>query len=191
MLLAASVGSVLNMSRFANDLGVAVSTIKKWISVLEASYIIFLLPSYTQNRRKNIVKSPKIYFYDNGLVTYLCGISTRELFERGPMAGALFENYIIAEVWKEMINLPRPHVLSFYKQQRGLEIDLIIEDHSSRQLIEVKNSATFRKKMIEPMEQFMEKGDQGFLVYQGDDLPYVDEIKIVNYKHFLPKSHKP
>ena len=187
-LLAANVSSVLNMSRFANDLGVAVSTIKKWISILEASYLIFLLPAHTGNSRKNIVKSPKVYFYDNGLVTYLCGITSRELFDQGPMAGALFENYIVSEVQKQYINNPYKDLLSFYKKQRGEEIDLIIDQHSKCSLIEIKNSATFRKKMVVPMEKFIREGDRGYLVYQGDDFPYAGPIDIVNYHHFLGSS---
>ena len=190
LLLAANVGSILNMSRFANDLGVAVSTIKKWISVLEASYMVFLLPAYTQNARKSIVKSPKIYFIDNGLVTYLCGISTRELFERGPMGGALFENYIVSEVHKRMINVPRFNFLYYYKEQRGLEIDLIIDDFQNRMLIEIKSNSTFRPKMVAPIETFLKDGDHGFLVYRGENFPYKPPIHILNYEHFLEKILK-
>ncbi len=184
-LLAANVANVLNMSRFANDLGVAVSTIKKWISVLEASYLIFLLPSHTPNQRKNIVKSPKIYFFDNGLVTYLCGISSKEVFEKGPMAGALFENYIVAEMQKRYLNYPHKNLLSFYREQRGREIDLILNHPTQRDLIEIKNSSTFKKKMVESMERLSEEGDRGYLVYRGEDFPYAGPIDIVNYHNFL------
>lgn len=185
MLLAANIGNILNMSRYANDLGVAVSTIKKWISVLEASYMVFLLPAYLQNNRKSIVKSPKVYFIDNGLVTYLCGITNRELFERGPMAGALFENYIVSEAHKRVVNLPRFNPLFYYKEQRGLEIDLIFDDFGKRKLIEIKNTSTFRSKMIQPIEKFLKNGDQGFLVYRGEDFPYKEPLQILNYEHFL------
>ncbi|MCP5505738.1 MAG: ATP-binding protein [Chlamydiales bacterium] len=187
-LLAANIGNILNLSRFANDLGVAVSTVKKWISVLEASYILFLLPAYTTNKRKNIIKSPKVYFYDNGLVSYLCGITTRELFDQGPMAGALFENYIVAEIQKNRVNLPRPEHLYFYKEQRGAEVDLVIDDHPHRTLIEIKNSATFRPKMVEHLEKLRVKNEKGILVYQGEDLPDDGEIQVLNYHHFLSSS---
>ena len=83
------------MSKFANDIGVDVKTIKRWISILEASYIIFLLPPYFNNLGKRIVKSPKLYFFDTGLVSYLTGIETKQHYENGPMSGSIFENYII------------------------------------------------------------------------------------------------
>ena len=92
-LLAANTSQILNMSRFANDLGVDVKTIKRWVSILEASYIIFLLPPFYENFGKRIIKSPKVYFYDTGMVSFLTGIETLKMYEQGPMAGAIFENY--------------------------------------------------------------------------------------------------
>ena len=189
-LLAANIGNILNLSRFANDLGVAVSTIKKWVSVLEASYLLFLLPAFTGNLRKNVVKSPKIYFYDNGLVAYLTGITTRALFEQGPMAGALFENYIISEIRKTRVNLPLAEHLYFYKEQRGIEVDLLIETPQRKTWIEIKQSATFKPKMVQPIETLLKKNDTGYLIYQGDDVKIGDQIQCMNYHNFLSQSQK-
>src|SRR5262249_43426247 len=94
-LLAANTTQLLNLSNYAKDIGVAVSTIKRWLSVLEASYIVFLLSPYFNNHGKRMIKSPKVYFYDTGLVAYLTRIYTQDLYENGPMTGALFENYVI------------------------------------------------------------------------------------------------
>lgn len=184
-LLAASVSSILNLSRFANDLGVAVTTIKKWISILEASYLIFLLPGFTHNHRKNLVKSPKVYFYDNGIVSYLCGISNEELFEKGPLAGALFENFIVSEVKKGLLNTPLAHRLYFLKEQRGIEVDLLLDDPKRRTWIEIKNSSTFKKRMLEQMEKLLCDSDRGILVYRGKHFPYSGPIEILSYQDFL------
>lgn len=100
-LLAANTAQILNLSSYARDLGVAVNTIKRWLSILEASYIIYLLPPFYKNYNKRVVKSPKLYFYDTGLVSYLVGITTQQLYENGPMAGSLFENYLVTEILKK------------------------------------------------------------------------------------------
>jgi len=92
--------AILNMSQFANDLGVSVPTIKSWLSILEAGRIIYLLPPYYVNLGKRITKSPKIYFLDIGLVCYLTGIRDRDHLLKGPLAGSLFENFCISETIK-------------------------------------------------------------------------------------------
>ena len=120
------------MSEFANDIGVAVSTIKRWISVLEASYIIFLLPPYFKNYGKRITKSPKVFFYDTGLVSYFTGIRNKELFENGPMKGAIFENYIIAEIFKKEKHIKSHADFYYYRTSAGDEVDLIIDHKTHR-----------------------------------------------------------
>src|SRR5262249_53581533 len=100
-LLAAQVAQILDMSLYARDIGVTVPTIKRWLSILEASYIIYILPPFYENYGKRIIKSPKIYFYDTGLVSYLTGMTTYEQFDQGPLAGSLFENYIVSEIVKK------------------------------------------------------------------------------------------
>jgi len=89
------------MSEIARDIGISVVTVKKWVSVLEASYVVFLLQPFYKNLGKRIIKSPKIHFYGTGLVSHLTGIRTKELYEEGPLYGALFENYVIAEILKK------------------------------------------------------------------------------------------
>lgn len=184
-LLAASTAQQLNMSRYASDLGVEVKTIKRWISILEASYIVFLLPPFYKNYGKRVVKSPKIYFYDTGLVSYLTGIDSKEHFEKGPMAGSLFENYIVAEILKKELHQKTNAELFYLRTNHGVEIDLIVDRKKSKELIEIKNSETFNPKMTEAIEQFMEKNDKGYLLYQGKDFPYVKQIQILNYQNYL------
>jgi len=184
-LLAANTSQLLNMSRYADDLGVDVKTIKRWISILEASYIVFLLPPFYQNFGKRIVKSPKLYFYDTGFVSYLTGISSTEMFEQGPMMGAIFENYVISEILKRETHRKTHAELFYYRTQHGVEIDLIIDRKTSRDFIEIKSSETFRPKMAGAIEMFQEKNDKGYLLYRGKKFPYRDNIEVINYKDYL------
>ncbi len=122
-LLAANTANTLDMSHYASNLGVSVPTIKRWLSVLEASYIVFLLPPYYKNLGKRITKSPKIYFYDTGLVSYLTGITNFELYDKGPMSGALFENYIVSEVLKKIKHSTIDAEIFYFRTQDKAEID--------------------------------------------------------------------
>ena len=184
-LLAANTSHILNMTTYAKDLGVTVQTIKRWISVLEASYIIFLLPPFYNNYRKRLVKSPKIYFYDLGLVAYLTGINSKELFVNGPMAGSIFENYIISEILKkESLNFGATQ-LYFLRTTNQEEIDLIIDRKLYKELIEIKLSSTIKIRMLDTINKYIESKDRGFLLYNGKEFPYKDNIKIINYADYL------
>ena len=184
-LLAANVSQTLNMSHFANDLGVSVSTINRWLSVLEASYIIFLLPPYYKNYGKRLVKSPKIYFYDTGLVAYLTRIKNKELFENGPLTGPLFENYIISETKKKLLHHNQHNELYYFRTNHGVEVDLIIDWFHYKEVIEIKFSQTFNSKMIQPLSTLLEPSDKGFLVYRGETRVYSDNLSLINYTDYL------
>lgn len=184
-LLAANTAQQLNFSRYANDIGVDVKTIKRWLSVLEASYIIFFLPPYYENLGKRITKSPKIYFYDTGLVSYLTGISQKEHYEKGPMAGSLFENYVIAEVYKRELHTKSNTNLYYYRTTHGVEVDLIIDHKRYKELIEIKKGETYHPKMIKPMETLLNEGDKAFLLYNGETIKLSPDVDILNYKDYL------
>jgi predicted AAA+ superfamily ATPase len=184
-LLAANTSQQLNMTRYASDLGVDVKTIKRWISLLEASYIIFLLPPFYKNYGKRLVKSPKIYFYDVGLVSFLTGIENKTLFENGPLAGPIFENYLISEILKKERHTNQHSELYYLRTSHGKEIDIIIDRKNKKELIEIKNSATFNPQMAATITEFIEEGDQGYLLYRGENLPYHKPISILNYANFL------
>lgn len=184
-LLAANTSQLLNMSNYAKDLGVDVKTIKRWISVLEASYIVFLLPPYYQNFGKRIVKSPKIYFYDTGLVSYLTGINSKETFEHGPMLGGLFENYVISDILKRELHNKSHAELYFYRSSNSEEIDLIIDRKQMRELIEIKAGETFTPKMTKEIEKFKDQATTGYLLYRGKTLPYLSSVYVQNYQDYL------
>lgn len=142
-LLSVRCSQIINMSSFATDIGVSVTTIKRWLSVLEAGRIIFLLPPYFNNLGKRITKMPKVYFLDTGLACYLAGIRDRNQLLEGPMAGALFENFCIQETVKIFANTGEQPRLSYLRTNNGLEVDLIIEGSNMRPLpVEIKLSRT-------------------------------------------------
>lgn len=153
-LLASRCSQALNLSSLANDLGVAVNTIKKWISVLEASQIVYLLPPYYQNLGKRITKNPKVYFLDCGLVCYLTGLKDQEHLLKGPMAGALFENYCLQETIKSFFNQGLPPRIFYLRTHNGLEVDLLIERNGILYPFEFKMSKSINLGMAAPIEKF-------------------------------------
>jgi predicted AAA+ superfamily ATPase len=153
-LLAGRCAQILNLSSLANDLGVAVNTIKRWVSVLEASQIIYILPSYYQNLGKRIAKNPKVYFLDCGLVCYLTGLKDEEHLLKGPMAGAIFENYLLQETVKSFFNQGLIPNIFYLRTHNGLEIDLLIEKENILYPIEFKLSKTLNLAMTTPIEGF-------------------------------------
>ena len=126
-LLAARTGQLLNYQSLANDLGVSVPAVKLWVRVLEISQILYLLRPYYVNLGSRIVKAPKIYFSDCGLASYLTGTQGRKALVRGPLAGALFENFVIQEILKHYFNQGKTPPLFYYRTNNGLEVDLLIE----------------------------------------------------------------
>ncbi|MCX5855141.1 MAG: ATP-binding protein [Deltaproteobacteria bacterium] len=127
-LLASRCAQLLNLSQFANDLGVSVPTVKSWLSILEAGRIIYLLSPYYANLGKRVTKTPKVYFLDIGLACYLTGVKDREHLLKGPMAGPLFENFCIQETIKLFFNRGRRANLYYLRTNNNLEIDLLIEE---------------------------------------------------------------
>jgi predicted AAA+ superfamily ATPase len=183
-LLASNISNQFNASYYAKSLGISIPTVKRWISVLELSYIIFLLPSYHSNLGKRITKAPKVYFYDLGLASYLNG-AINSKWQDGPLAGPSFENYIISECVKISAHLGKRLSFSYFREHNGDEIDLIIESGDSTKNIEIKQSMTFRSKMITTLKKYQDKTTSSALVYQGETLPSTSDLSVMNYKDFL------
>ena len=141
-LCAGRVGQIANLSSLGADAGVSHTTAREWLTLLEASYIAFSLPPYFANIRKRLVKSPKIYFYDVGLASYLIGIEHPGQVTSQPLRGALFENMVVAEALKFGFNRGLSPNLSFYRDSQGLECDLLIETGHGTAAIEIKSGAT-------------------------------------------------
>ena len=141
-LCAGRVGQLANLSALGADAGVSHTTARHWLTVLEASYVVFLLPPFYANIRKRLVKSPKLYFYDVGLASYLIGIEHAGQLATHPLRGALFENAVIVEALKYRFNRGYRSNLSFFRDARGLECDLLYENGNGIGAIEIKSSAT-------------------------------------------------
>jgi predicted AAA+ superfamily ATPase len=156
-ILAFRTGQILNLSSLASDIGVSVNTIKNWISILKASGIIFLLYPYHTNIRTQLVKSPKIYFIDIGLVCSINKIKDRETLFSSPLLGYIFENYCIAEILKRINNFGLDLNLYFYRDSKGVEIDLLIEDKQILYPVEIKASVVTDKKCAENIEKVKKK----------------------------------
>ena len=133
---------LLNYSSLANDCAISQPSAKAWISILEASFIVFRLPAFHANLRKRLVKMPKLFFYDTGLVCWLLGIRTPEQLRSHPLRGSIFETWVVSEIVKHRTNRGETGGLSFYRDSNGAEIDLVIEQPARITLIEAKSAAT-------------------------------------------------
>jgi predicted AAA+ superfamily ATPase len=141
-LLAGRTGQLLNQTSLGNEVGVSSNTITQWLSILEASFLVFSLAPWSVNIGKRLVKSPKIYFYDVGLACWLLGIKTVEQLQHHPLRGALFENLVVLEVLKSLRHQGLRDPLYFFRDSNGLEIDLLLDHADGLQLVEIKASQT-------------------------------------------------
>lgn len=151
-LVAGRVGQLLDYSSIAADCGISPPTAKSWLSVLKASFICFTLEPHFRNFNKRIIKSPKIFFYDTGLLCYLLRIKEKSHLEQHPLFGWIFENWIISEYFKHAFNLGKEPNFYFWKDQKDHEIDLIIDEGTYLFPIEIKSSETFHPGFIKNME---------------------------------------
>lgn len=145
---ACRVGQVLNVHDIAGDVGVSDETAKRWLQVLEKSDVIFYLRAYSNNLLKRTIKTPKLYFFDTGLVAYLTRYSSPEILEAGAMNGAILENYVVSEIRKSYQNNARECLLWYYRDKDSKEIDMVIEQDGELHPIEIKKSVNPETKMI-------------------------------------------
>ncbi len=171
-LCAGRVGQLLNLSSLANDTGISHSTAREWLSVLEASYIVFLLRPFHANIGKRLVKAPKIYFYDVGLAAWLSGIDAARQMENHPLRGNFFENMVIMDVLKYRYNLGRRNNLFFYRDSSGNEVDLLYTLAQHLLPIEIKAGQTISSGYFRGLDTFARSFPDlphgRLLVYAGD-----------------------
>ena len=169
-LLAGRVGQVVNFTSLANETGVSVSTISAWLSVLEASFLVFRLPPHFTNIAKRLVKSPRVYFTDVGLAAYLLGIEDSSQIQSHPLRGSLFENMVVADIRKCFTNRGREPKMSFYRTEKGFEVDVIVSLDTQVMPIEIKSSMTYGKNLIRNLETYCDSDPSAtnpLLVYDG------------------------
>jgi uncharacterized protein len=170
-LVAAQIGQVMNYSTLADACGVSHHTIKHWLSILEASFILYRLPPYFANIKKQLVKSPKLYFIDVGLACHLLRIETKEQLEASPYYGHLFENFIVLELIKARFNQGLDPNLYFYRDAQKHEVDLIYQYGYNLIPIEIKKGMTFHARFLQGLEYFKtlfpQQVKEGYLIYSG------------------------
>lgn len=186
-LLAGRVGQLVNLSSLANDVGISAPTLKEWLSVLEASFIVFQLPCYFENFGKRLVKSKKLYFTEVGLATWMLGIETPEQVARDPLFGGLFENMVVMEALKSRFNAGEMPNLYFLRDSQGLEADLLFQkSHNELIPIEIKGGMTWNKDFCRNLLKLRKLSDKfvsGYVIYSGDLTPEIDGIKYLNFKN--------
>jgi uncharacterized protein len=170
-LCAARVGQVLDVASIANDAGVAHNTARAWISVLEASYVVYRLTPHHRNFSKRLIKRPKLYFYDTGLVARLLGIRSPEELRHHPLRGSLFESWVVSEVCKWRFHNRQPLPIHFWREHKGKEIDLLIDVGNKVVAVEVKAGATINSDFFRDLEYYRNLVSgylkASFLVYGG------------------------
>ncbi len=169
-LCAGRVGQIFNLASLAQDAGISHTTARQWLTVLEASYILFQLQPFHRNFNKRLIKSPKLYFYDVGLVCSLLGIEKDEQLMIHYARGALFENFVIADLLKGRFNQGLPANMYFWRDKTGHEVDLVAEWGGHIHAFEIKSSMTFHQDFVKDLKRFCALAEDatGTVVYQGD-----------------------
>jgi hypothetical protein len=175
-LCAGRTAQLLNLSALAADCGITHNTARAWLSVLEASYVAFRLPALHVNVRKRLVKTPKLHFYDTGLLCYLLGIDKPDQLRRHPLRGAVFETWVMSEIVKARVHRGLPASLSYYRDRKGEEVDGVLERGETVVAVEAKSGQTVAADFFPPLARFGETLRQrspggpivSVVVYGGD-----------------------
>lgn len=181
-LCAGRIGQVLNLSSLANDAGISVNTVKSWLSLLEASFIIFQLQPYYNNFSKRIIKSPKLYFYDTGIICSLLRISNPEMLKTHYLYGSLFENLVISEIMKQFFHSGKKPPVYYWRESNGTEIDCIIELGNKEIIaIEVKAGQTYNKDFLSNLKKFPDDHVQKKVIYTGEESINVAGTSLISW----------
>jgi len=186
-LCAGRIGQVFSASGLANDVGVSVPTVQSWLSILEASFIVLLLEPFYKNIGKRLIKSPKLYFYDTGLASYLLGIETESQMARDPLRGNLFENMVIMELVKKRYNQGLDHNLNFFRDSNGNEVDLLYRSGNNYIPVEIKAAETFNMEFLKGINYIRkilpDETAKGYIVYAGQTEKPSGDFILINYKN--------
>ncbi len=183
-LLAGRAGQLMDYTSLANDVGVSQKTIRNWLSILEASFIIYKLSPYFENFGKRVVKAPKYYFIDTCLLAFLLGIEKPSQVSRDPLAGQLFENLVVVECLKTRTNQGKMPNLYFFRDSSGNEVDLLFQQGRTLTAIEIKSSSTYNPALLKGLKKIASLTAQishAYLVYSGDTFEFSDGITALKY----------
>ncbi len=185
-LCAARIGQLLNLNNLANECGISHNTARAWISILEASYIVFLLQPHHRNYNKRLVKTPKLYFYDSGLASWLLGIKDAEQLSIHTARGALFEAWVISELIKNRYNRGQQSNLFFWRDHIGNEVDVIIEDGDRLYPVEIKSGQTINSSAFTGLKKWIKlagnDAGKAYLCYGGEDDYERAETSVIGWK---------
>jgi len=188
-ILAGRIGQILNMEDIGGEVGISSHTVKEWISILEASFILFRLPPYFENFGKRVIKSPKIYFNDVGLASYLLGIQNETQLSRDPLRGHLFENAVILELKKHRLNQGLDPHLFYYRDIQKNEVDILYKKGHELVPIEIKSSKTFHPEFTKKLKVFQEmaqeRSPEAYLIYAGEMEQRIHNIHLLNFKNAI------
>ena len=183
-ICAGRIGQLANFEGIASDVGVSSKTVKEWISILEASFVLIRLMPYHENFGKRMIKSPKLYFTDVGLATYLLGIETKEQLARDPLRGNLVENLALLELMKARFNKGLDHHLYFYRDAAGKEVDFIYQSGNDLIPIEVKSSQTYHSSFTKNLTTFTSiaspRVPTGYIIYAGPNEQPLNNFHLLN-----------
>lgn len=186
-LCATRIGSIFNASELSAEVGVDVKTITRWLSVLQASYLITLLPPYYENISKRLIKSPKLYFNDTGLACYLLDIESAKQLDRDKMRGALFENMIVMEIIKHRYNQGKTGGVFFYRDSNQNEVDVLLKQEGVITALEIKSAMTYNSSFEKSLKQIPTWINTPItnraVIYSGDFENTSSDIKLLNYNH--------
>ncbi len=186
-MCAARNGQLVNLSGLASDCGIAVNTAKKWLSILEASYIVYLLQPHFANFGKRLVKTPKLYFYDSGLAAYLLAIDSPETLATHPMRGPLLEAHAVSELRKYFENTGQLDGLYFWRDRSGNEMDIVLENQSGLDGVEVKSGRTVTGDWLKGIQKWKSIAGSSVrnlsLIYGGEREFDRQGVRIVSWRN--------
>lgn len=184
-LCAGRIGQLLNISSLANEAGLSIPTVKSWISVLEATYVIFLLQPYHENFNKRIVKMPKLYFYDTALAAHLLRLTHAQDIYEHYSRGALFESMVISDLIKSRYHRGVPPHAYFWRDKSGNEVDCLLDQGQKVVPIEIKSAATIHSDMFEGLEKWQkitDSSDPGILIYAGHESQHRKGFQVLSWR---------
>ncbi|MDP3705769.1 MAG: ATP-binding protein [Legionellaceae bacterium] len=186
-LCASRIGQLFNASDLSNALGISANTVTHWVSILEASFVVFRLQPYFENFGKRMIKSPKIYFNDVGLASYCLDIHTQNQLARDPLRGHLVENFVLSEFIKHRTNQGLDPNYYFYRDSNQNEVDILMKMGHQLIPIEIKSSKTFHPDFLKSLNHFQSVAKtqcgRGILIYAGDREQRIHEIDVINFRH--------
>lgn len=184
-LCAGRSGQILNLSQLAADCGITHNTARAWISVLEASYILFLLQPHHANFNKRLIKAPKLYFLDTGLLCWLLGIQEQEQLAAHPLRGAIFETWVVGELRKAWLNRGERPLFYFWRDSNGNEVDLLIETASGLMPVEIKSGQTLNRDFFTGLKRWIAlaggMAEKPTLIYGGEVIYEQQGVRVLGW----------